>query len=152
MKKSTRTEIINFAMACSLAAIAIMSGESLGKWKMEKQVKNLYPLSARIVSINETADEITAEDVNGNLWGFTGIEDYALGDTVALIMNSKGTRNIKDDEIVSSRYSGNANDWWKEYCDSDTTIVDWNANGNELAFMTSDGIELYAKKTESIYK
>ena len=110
MKKSTRTEIINFAMACSLAAIAIMSGESLGKWKMEKQIKNLYPLSARIVSINETADEITAEDVNGNLWGFTGIEDYALGDTVALIMNSKGTRNIKDDEIVSSRYSGNAND------------------------------------------
>lgn len=152
MKKSTRTEIINFAMACSLAAIAIMSGESLGKWKMEKQIKNLYPLSARIVSINETANEITAEDVNGNLWGFTGIEDYALGDTVALIMNSKGTRNIKDDEIVSSRYSGNANDWWKEYCDSDTTIVDWNVNGNELAFMTSDGIELYAEKTENIYK
>lgn len=119
---------------------------------MEKQIKNLYPLSARIVSINETADEITAEDSNGNLWGFTGTEDYALGDTVALIMNSKGTRNIKDDEIVSSRYSGNANDWWKAYCDSDTTIVDWNANGNELAFMTSEGIELYAEKTENIYK
>ncbi len=49
-------------MACSLTAIAIMSGESLGKWKMEKRIKNLYPLSARIVSINETADEITAED------------------------------------------------------------------------------------------
>ena len=152
MKKSTRTEIINFAMAYSMAAIAIMSGESLGKWKMEKQIKNLYPLSAQIVSINETADEVTAEDSNGNLWGFTGTEDYALGDTVALIMNSKGTRNIKDDEIVSSRYSGNANDWWKAYCDSDTTIVDWNINGNELAFMTSDGIELYAEKTESIYK
>lgn len=152
MKKSTRTEIINFAMACSLTAIAIMSGESLGKWKMEKQIKNLYPLSARIVSINETADEITAEDVNGNLWRFTGAEDYEINDTVALIMNSKGTRSIKDDEIVSSRYSGNANDWWKAYCDSDTTIVDWNVNGNELAFMTSDGIELYAEKTESIYK
>ena len=149
MKKSTRTEIINFAMAYSLAAIAIMSGESLGKWKMEKQIKNLYPLSARIVSINETADEVTVEDSNGNLWGFT---DYEINDTVALIMNSKGTRNIKDDEIVSSRYSGNANDWWKAYCDSDTTIVDWNANGNELAFMTSDGIELYAEKTENIYK
>ena len=119
---------------------------------MEKRIKNLSPLSARIVSINETADEITAEDSNGNLWGFTGIEDYALGDTVALIMNSKGTPNIKDDEIVSSRYSGNTNDWWKEYCDSDVTITDWNTNGNELAFMTSDGIELYAEKTESIYK
>ena len=152
MKKSTRTEILNFAMAASLTAIAIMSGESLGKWKMEKQIQNLYPLSARIISINETADEVTAEDANGNLWGFTGAEDYEINDTVALIMNSKGTRSIKDDEIVSSRYSGTENDWWKAYCDSDTTIVDWNANGNKLAFMTSDGIELYAEKTENIYK
>ena len=55
MKKSTRTEILNFAMAASLTAIAIMSGESLGKWKMEKQIQNFYPLSARIVTINETA-------------------------------------------------------------------------------------------------
>ena len=67
-------------------------------------------------------------------------------------MNSKGTKDIRDDEIVSTRYSGSENDWWKAYCDSDTTIVDWNANGNELAFMTSDGIELYAEKTENIYK
>ena len=37
MKKSTRTEIINFAMACSLTAIAIMSGESLGKWKSKSR-------------------------------------------------------------------------------------------------------------------
>lgn len=152
MKKSIRTEIANLALAASLTILDLSVGSSLGEQKAEAKAQNIYPLSARIVSINETADEVTVEDSNGNLWGFAGTEDYEINDTVALIMNSKGTRNIKDDEIVSSRYSGNANDWWKAYCDSDTTIVDWNINGNELAFMTSDGIELYAEKTESIYK
>lgn len=152
MKKSIRAEIANFALAASLTVLALSVGFSLGEQKAEAKAQNIYPLSARIVTINETADEVTVEDSNGNLWGFTGTEDYEINDTVALIMDGKGTRNIKDDEILSSRYSGNANDWWKAYCDSDTTIVDWNANGDELTFMTSDGIELYAEKTESIYK
>ena len=152
MKKSTRTEIANFALAASLTILALSVGSSLGEQKAEVKAQNIYPLSARIVTINETADEVTAEDSNGNLWGFTGTEDYEINDTVALIMDSKGTQNIRDDEIVSTRYSGSENDWWKAYCDSDTTIVDWNTNGNELAFMTSDGIELYAEKTENIYK
>ena len=147
-----RTEIANLALAASLTILALSVGSSLGEQKAEAKAQNLYPLSARIISINKTADEVTAEDSNGNLWGFTGAEDYEINDTVALIMDSKGTQNIKDDEIVSTRYSGTENDWWKAYCDSDTTIVDWNVNGNELAFMTSDGIELYAEKTENIYK
>lgn len=147
-----RTEIANLALAASLTILALSVGSSLGEQKAEQKAQNFYPLSARIVTINETADEVTAEDTNGNLWGFTGAEDYEINDTVALIMNSKGTKDIRDDEIICSRYSGNANDWWKAYCDSDTTIVDWNANGNELAFMTSDGIELYAEKRENIYK
>ena len=147
-----RTEIANFALAASLTILALSVGSSLGEQKTEQKTQNLYPLSARIVTINETTDEVTAEDSNGNLWGFTGTEDYEINDTVAMIMDSKGTQNIKDDEIICSRYSGTENDWWKAYCDSDTTIVDWNANGNELAFMTSNGIELYAEKTENIYK
>lgn len=40
MKKSTRTEIINFTMACSLAAIAVMSGESLGKKIMRLVIRS----------------------------------------------------------------------------------------------------------------
>lgn len=30
-------------------------------------------------------------------------------------------------------------------------IVDWNVSSNEMAFMLSDGTELYATKTENIY-
>ena len=47
--------------------------------------------------------------------------------------------------------SHNPDNWWKDYCESKTTIVDWNASSNEMAFMLSDGTELYATKTENIY-
>lgn len=47
--------------------------------------------------------------------------------------------------------SHNLDNWWKDYCESKTTIVDWNVSSNEMAFMLSDGTELYATKTENIY-
>lgn len=47
--------------------------------------------------------------------------------------------------------SHNPDNWWKDYCESKTTIVDWNVSSKEMAFMLSDGTELYATKTENIY-
>ena len=47
--------------------------------------------------------------------------------------------------------SHNPDNWWKDYCESKTTIVDWNVSSNEMAFMLSDGTELYATNTENIY-
>lgn len=47
--------------------------------------------------------------------------------------------------------TSNANDWWRDYCDSEVTITDWNTDGNELALSLSNGIELYATKSETVY-
>lgn len=47
--------------------------------------------------------------------------------------------------------SHDPNNWWRDYCNSDITIVDWNVSDNEMAFQLSDGTELYATKTENIY-
>lgn len=47
--------------------------------------------------------------------------------------------------------SHNPDNWWKDYCNSDITIVDWNCGSDEIAFQLSDGTELYATKTENIY-
>ena len=47
--------------------------------------------------------------------------------------------------------SHNPDNWWKDYCKSEITIVDWNVSGNEMAFQLSDGTELYATKAENIY-
>lgn len=44
----------------------------------------------------------------------------------------------------------NAN-WADNYCKSDLTVVDWNTDGSELSMSLSDGTELYAYKSESIY-
>ena len=33
-------------------------------------------------------------------------EDYEVGDMVAAIMYTKGTKNIKDDEVIVMRYTG----------------------------------------------
>ena len=47
--------------------------------------------------------------------------------------------------------SHNPDNWWKDYCESDVTIVDWNCGSDEMAFELSDGTELYATKEKSIY-
>lgn len=44
----------------------------------------------------------------------------------------------------------NAN-WADNYCKSDLAITDWNTDGSELAMFLSDGTELYAYKSETIY-
>lgn len=41
--------------------------------------------------------------------------------------------------------------WSKNYCKSDLTVVDWNTDGSELAMFLSDGTEIYAYKSETIY-
>ena len=33
-------------------------------------------------------------------------EDYEVGDMVAAIMYTKGTKNVKDDEVIVMRYTG----------------------------------------------
>lgn len=44
----------------------------------------------------------------------------------------------------------NAN-WSDVYNKSDLTITDWNTDGSELAMFLSDGTEIYAYKSETIY-
>ena len=54
------------------------------------------------------------------------------------------TQTVHPIEITSQ-------DWWNTYCNSNVEIVDWNTDGNELAFMLSNGYELYAYKNANEY-
>lgn len=47
--------------------------------------------------------------------------------------------------------SHDPDNWWRDYCESNITIVDWNCGSDEMAFQLSDGTELYATKTKNIY-
>lgn len=132
-----------------LVCLAVGSGFTVGKIAERKQVENMYPLSTIVTEINIKDDSITVEDSNGNLWDFYGVEDWKVGDGCSLLMDNNGTENIEDDIIISTQY--HTTNWDTEYMYSNLEIVDWNTDGEELAFALSDGTELYAYKTENVY-
>lgn len=54
--------------------------------------------------------------------------------------------------VVSAFLVGRNNaNWSKNYCKSNLTVVDWNTDDSELAMFLSDGTELYAYKSETVY-
>lgn len=63
-----------------------------------------YAKAAIVTNIDRVADVVTFEDCTGNLWDWEGAEDWDVGDGAALLMNSRGTKNIYDDEIISAKY------------------------------------------------
>lgn len=100
------------AILCLLFCVwlSILIGIIIPSQKKE-EIKNLYPLSAIVEEISIANDTVTIRDYNGNLWQFKGVEDWAEGDICACIFDNKKTPEIKDDEIVSVRYSGAIEEW-----------------------------------------
>lgn len=72
----------------------------------QPSVDNFYATAAVITGIDKTMDYVFCEDYNGTGWGFCGIEDWEMGDIVAILVDDNGTDNIYDDNIVSVRYAG----------------------------------------------
>ena len=62
--------------------------------------RNLYPKSVVVETVDAENDIVIVADSNGFLWGFSGCEDWQVGDVAAMIMDSRGTREIFDDAIV----------------------------------------------------
>ena len=70
------------------------------------KTSELYPLTARIVSLDYENDIVTCIDGTGNLWDFYECDDWQIDDFVSLLMNDNGTPEmIYDDIIEMVRYS-----------------------------------------------
>lgn len=145
MKKFTKMQTLFIIIA--LAIVASTFDKSICQLYNANQISHLYPLTTTVTQINN--DTVTVEDSNGNLWSFDGAEDWEVGDGCALIMDDNSTSEIVDDVIISAKYQ--QNDWSLPYMYSSLEITDWNTDGREIAFMLSDGTELYATKSENIY-
>lgn len=145
MKNLTKFQTIFIII--SLAIVATMADKTICQIYNANQQKHLYPLTTTITKIKN--DTVTVEDSNGNLWSFNGAEDWEVGDGCALIMDDNSTSEIVDDVIISAKYQ--QNDWSLPYMYSSLEITDWNTDGREIAFMLSNGTELYATKSENIY-
>lgn len=145
MKKFTKMQTLFIII--SLAIIASTFDKSICQLYNANQISHLYPLSTTVTEINN--DTVTVEDSNGNLWSFNGAEDWEVGDGCSLIMHDNSTKEIVDDTIISAKYQ--QNDWSLPYMYSNLEITDWDTDGREIAFMLSNGTELYATKSENIY-
>ena len=69
--------------------------------------------------------------------------------TAALIVAAFFVGKSQGQTVVEKH---NADLWYIDYstCPNEV-IVDWNTDGNELSMMLSDGVEIYATKSESVY-
>lgn len=67
----------------------------------------LYPRAAIITELDLNEDLVTCVDAAGCIWQFYGVEDFDIGDIVALILWNAGTpESIFDDEIIDAVYAG----------------------------------------------
>ena len=73
----------------------------------------IYPNTMIITEINREEDTVIMQCLDGNYFAFYGVEDYTEGDLVSCIMFSNGTKEVYDDIILYSRYSGVA-EWFME--------------------------------------
>ena len=94
------TTIAIIALIAGIATFAVNA-------HIDDAVDRLYPLNTVVQEINEENDIVTCVDYNGNLWEFYGTEDWKEGDFATMIMDTCGTTNIFDDEIVKVEYNGN---------------------------------------------
>lgn len=69
--------------------------------------------------------------------------------TAALIIATFFVGKNQGQTIVEKH---NADLWYIDYCTCpNEVVVDWNTDGNELSMTLSDGVEIYATKSENIY-
>lgn len=81
----------------------------------DETVSHEYPDCGLIIGFDFTADLVIYQTQNGNIFSFHGIDDFFVGDLVAVIMNDAGTPEVKDDIVVNVRYVG----WIDEACFDD---------------------------------
>lgn len=92
----------------ALAAALLLVGAGLvtGPAAAPEVPAGLYPLAGTVTGLDRDADVVEWTDCAGLVWGFTGVEDWMIGDGVAAIMDDNGTATVYDDVIVTVRYAG----------------------------------------------
>lgn len=64
----------------------------------------IYANCAVVVEISTMTDTVVCRDDLGHLWTFNGVEDWELGDGVAMVMFNNGTGIVYDDIIISATF------------------------------------------------
>lgn len=90
--------------ACALVVIVFLS---MVFFSMPAKAEgSFYPRAAIITALDLNEDLVTCVDAAGRIWQFYGVEDFDIGDVVAMIMWDAGTPSVFDDEIIDATYAG----------------------------------------------
>ena len=101
MKKLLALAMATMMMASTVQAAPTTDGEC----------KDLYPLTGIVTEVQEVdkdTDLVTMTCANGNQfsWYVDSTDDWCINDLASCIMNSNGTDEVYDDEIVDAHYTG----------------------------------------------
>ena len=61
----------------------------------------LYPNVGIVTEVDTESDTVYWSDGN-NEWYFYGVEDWMVGDGIAVIMSDEGTESVKDDRMIGN--------------------------------------------------
>ena len=61
----------------------------------------LYPNVGIVTEVDTESDTVTWND-GRNKWTFYGVEDWMVGDGIAVIMSDEGTESVKDDRMIGN--------------------------------------------------
>ena len=67
----------------------------------------VYSETGIITDVDTASDLVEVTTLGGEIYAFYGAEDWQNGDICSMLMDSKGTPEITDDEIIRSFYNGN---------------------------------------------
>lgn len=83
----------------AVASAAIISVASATAPKTEQ----LYPTAGIVTALHEETDSFTVKTYSDE-YTLTDIDDWWVGDEVAMIMSDNGTQKITDDYVIDYRY------------------------------------------------
>lgn len=68
-----------------------------------RHINRYYATAATVTEVNYREDFIEARNYS-RVFIIKGADDWQVGDTVSILLDSKNTAKIIDDEIVNTRY------------------------------------------------
>jgi len=74
--------------------------------RINAKTHNTYNMAMKIIQLNYSQDIVTCENSTGFIFEFYGCEDYYMNDIIICEMDSNGTKQITDDMIIDTIFSG----------------------------------------------
>ena len=99
MKALERMRKINVALVIVLLLIVSVKADASTN-------NTIYTKCMKVTSLNYEEDIVTCETSTGYVFEFYGCEDYFINDLILCTMDNKGTKEIFDDEIIDTCFSG----------------------------------------------